>query len=197
MILAKLTTAMKAFNEPQFKRLNEYIHSSYFQVPCASVALFDYLQPLYPEFSEKKIQSVIIARKVKNLPNDAAQRSVGSICYWETLCFSHSSSPTPPSPIALFYTPQTCESLILWAHRRFLRGNRDHKHLVGSWCKFWFCFLKTTLSISIWCFSLCPAIPLFVLSAYQTFLLQHKSCFLSLPDNLFLMQQLFQEEEWC
>src|SRR5690242_8650124 len=78
MHLSKLTVALKAFTEPQFKRLKEYVHSPYFKVPAASVALFDYLYHLYPNFPEKKIKPELIARKHDNLHTASVQSWAGT-----------------------------------------------------------------------------------------------------------------------
>lgn len=78
MYLAKLITALQSFNEPHFRALREYVHSPYFKVPTSSIALFDYLVPLYPDFIEKKVNAESISEVAKNLSTPAKQARAGS-----------------------------------------------------------------------------------------------------------------------
>ncbi len=78
MHLQKLSTLLKALEKPQWKRLEEYVHSPFFKVPSASVELFDYFLSIYPDFSEKKLDPSIISKKVKELPSASKQAKAGS-----------------------------------------------------------------------------------------------------------------------
>ncbi len=78
MHLSKLVDALKAMEAQEIKRLDEYVHSPYFKVPLASVSLFEYLQPLYPQFAEKKMDAALIAKKSKNLDTAAKQSTAAS-----------------------------------------------------------------------------------------------------------------------
>lgn len=78
MHLQKLTTLLQAMDKPQFKRLRDYVHSPYFKVPYTAVELFDYLEHLHPEFSEKKLDPTFISKRVKEFPNKTKQDKAGS-----------------------------------------------------------------------------------------------------------------------
>ena len=78
MHLQKLITHLQRLDKAQLKRFTEYVHSPYFKVPASSVALFNYLETLYPRFDEKKFTPARIAQKVKDLPSENKQAKAGS-----------------------------------------------------------------------------------------------------------------------
>lgn len=78
MHLQKLITHLQKLDKTNLKRFTEYVHSPYFKVPSASVALFNYLSALYPKFDEKKFTPAQIAKKVKELPSENKQAKAGS-----------------------------------------------------------------------------------------------------------------------
>lgn len=78
MHLSKLVTTLQALDETTFKSLRDYVHSPYFKVPTGSVTLFDYLYPLYPDFTEKKVNPDSIGAKAQNLSTPAKQSRAGS-----------------------------------------------------------------------------------------------------------------------
>jgi hypothetical protein len=78
MNFEKIVKLLQALNKDDIRRLESYIHSPYFNVGTAPTALFDYLADLHPEFPEKKLEPVPIARKMKSLPTSATQRTAGT-----------------------------------------------------------------------------------------------------------------------
>ncbi|MES2619938.1 MAG: hypothetical protein V4615_03730 [Bacteroidota bacterium] len=78
MNFEKIVKLLQALNKDDIKRLESYIHSPYFNVGTAPAALFDYLADLHPDFPEKKLEPVPIARKMKSLPTLATQRTAGT-----------------------------------------------------------------------------------------------------------------------
>jgi hypothetical protein len=78
MHLSKLVVVLKALDESALKEFERYAASSYFKVPSAAVELFTYLEKLYPEFQERKIQPEIIAKKTTGLPNAGKQAKAGT-----------------------------------------------------------------------------------------------------------------------
>ncbi len=78
MLYFKLVGVLKMLDEETLTRLSDYVHSPFFRVPPASVAVFDYLAELYPQFPEKKITSAHIEKLGKNLSNEQKQWRAGS-----------------------------------------------------------------------------------------------------------------------
>lgn len=78
MHLQKLVTHLQRLNKTQLKRFDEFVHSPYFKVPASSIALFDYLALLHPQFEEKKFLPPAIAKKVKDLPTENKQAKAGT-----------------------------------------------------------------------------------------------------------------------
>src|ERR1043165_8629904 len=78
MHLSKLVTALQSLDEDRFKRLGDYIRSPFFKVPTHSVNLFNFLEPLYPKFPEKKVTIENIAVVAQNLSTFSKQARAGS-----------------------------------------------------------------------------------------------------------------------
>lgn len=78
MHLSKLFDILHCMDAEEWKRLNDYVHSPYFKVPSASVALFDYLYPLHPGFAVKKISVEAIGKSGSNLSTSAKQATAAS-----------------------------------------------------------------------------------------------------------------------
>ncbi len=78
MAFNKLTSLLQAFGKPLLKKFNTYLHSPFFNIPPAAVALYTYLEKLHPQFDEKKLQPGIIAKKIPELFNDNKQAKAGT-----------------------------------------------------------------------------------------------------------------------
>lgn len=78
MHLQKLISHLKKLDKAHLKRFTDYVYSPYFKVPASSIALFNYLETLYPGFDEKKFTPARIAQKVKDLPSENKQAKAGS-----------------------------------------------------------------------------------------------------------------------
>jgi hypothetical protein len=60
------------------RRLAEYIHSPYFNIPSSAIEIFDYLHKVYPDFGDKKTQPAVITKKTKGLQTAAKQAKAGT-----------------------------------------------------------------------------------------------------------------------
>lgn len=73
MHLEKLVTTLQAFNGFDLARLRKYVNAPYFKMPRCSVILLNYLYPLHPKFSERKVNEEAIAQLDENLSTAAKQ----------------------------------------------------------------------------------------------------------------------------
>lgn len=78
MNFEKIVKLLQALSKEDMWRLESYIHSPYFSINSAPIALFDYLAGYYPDFPEKKLEPGPIAKKIKALPTEATQRTAGT-----------------------------------------------------------------------------------------------------------------------
>ncbi len=73
MHLAKLVTTLQAFDDSGLVRLRDYVNAPFFKVPRCAVVLMNYLYPLHPKFSERKVNVEAISRLGENLSTAAKQ----------------------------------------------------------------------------------------------------------------------------
>ncbi len=77
MQFTKLVKVLKVLKAQQLKRLKKYINSPYFGVNSAPIALFNFLEPLHPQFEPTKITAKKLAAYSAKLHTIKQQETAG------------------------------------------------------------------------------------------------------------------------
>jgi hypothetical protein len=78
MHLEKVVRVLKAFDEQQLNRLEDFLDSPYFKITPGASLLFKRLKPLYPKFQETKMDPKVLGQKDKRLSTSMKQSALGS-----------------------------------------------------------------------------------------------------------------------
>jgi hypothetical protein len=78
MHLEKVVRVLKAFDDKQLDRLEDFLASPYFKVTPAAGLLLKRLRPLHPRFPEKKLAPKVLGQKDQRINTDTKQSNAGS-----------------------------------------------------------------------------------------------------------------------